>query len=109
MRTRNPGWMLLPAFVLSHSLSAGAQGPATTWPATTPRAVGLDPQVLAKLGADIAAGTYGYIDTLLIIRHGQVAYERAYRHAYDEIYGEQARTAGPLNAHDPAGPYNHFN
>ncbi len=98
MRTRNPGWTLLAAFVLTQSLSAKAQWPTKNWPATTPRAVGLDPKVLAKLDADIAAGTYGYSDTLLVIRHGKVAYERSYKHAYDEIYREQARTSGPLNA-----------
>ncbi len=109
MRTRNPGWMLLAAFALAQSPSAQVQWPTKSWPATTPSAVGLDPKALAKLDADIIAGTYGYIDSMLVIRHGKVAYDRSYKHAYDQIYKEEARTPGPLNAHDPTGPYNYFN
>ena len=109
MRTGNRCWMLLAAFALAQSLSAQGQWPTESWPATTPSAVGLDPMALAKLDADIAAGTYGYIDSMLVIRHGNVAYDRSYKHAYDEIYGKEARTPGPLNAHDPTGPYNYFN
>ena len=65
--------------------------------------------MLAALDSDIAAGKYGNIDGMLVIRHGKVAYERSYPHAYDAIYKEQARTPGPLNAHDVTGPYNYFN
>jgi CubicO group peptidase (beta-lactamase class C family) len=80
-----------------------------SWPTAAPQAVGLDPKVLAGLDADIAAGQYGYIDSLLVIRHGQLVYDRSYRHDYDQIYGQQAREPGALNAHDPTGPYNYFN
>ncbi len=41
------------------------------WPRTTPRAVGLDPSALAALDADIAAGKYGLVDSMLIIRDGK--------------------------------------
>lgn len=83
--------------------------PTTTWPSATPRAVGLDPKVLAAVDADIAIGKYGYVDSMLVIRHGKVAYERTYKHDYDRIYAQEARTTGPLNAHDLSGPYNYFN
>ena len=109
MHKRNSGWMLFASFALVQSLNAQSQWPTNAWPSTTPRAVGLDPAVLAALDADIAAGKYGYIDGMLVIRHGKVAYERSYQHAYDEIYREQARTPGALNAHDATGPYNYFN
>jgi len=42
--------------------------------------------------ADIAGGKYGYVDSLLVIRHGQIGYERTYKHDYDRIYGDSART-----------------
>jgi CubicO group peptidase (beta-lactamase class C family) len=83
--------------------------PTKDWPSTEPRAVGLNAKVLDALDADIAAGKYGYIDSMLIIRHGQVAYERTYEHDYDRIYKEQSQTPGALNPHDPTGPYNYFN
>ncbi len=85
-----------------------AQGPQS-WPVTTPQAVGLDPKVLAELDADIAAGKYGYVDSLLVIRHGKLVYDRSYRQDYDKIYGKEAKEPGALNAHDPTGPYNYFN
>ena len=109
MRTLNSAALLLTAMALSHAVGAQARWPTKGWPTTTPSAVGLDPKVLAKLDADIAAGTYGYIDGMLVIRHGRIAFERSYAHPYDEIYREEARTRGPLNPHNTPGPYNYFN
>lgn len=90
---------------------AAAQNPWPTngWPTSTPAAVGLDAKVLAELDADIAAGKYGYVDSMLVIRHGKAVYDRAYKHDYDHIYEKEAKEPGPLNAHDPSGPYNYFN
>lgn len=104
-------WILAAALtgLLVHSAAAQSQWPTKAWPSSTPRAVGLDPNVLARLDADIAAGQFGYVDSMLIIRHGKIAYERTYKHNYGSIYGQEARTPGPLNAHDPSGPYNYFN
>lgn len=64
--------------------------------------------MLAAFDADIAAGKYGYVDSMLVIRHGKIAYERAYKHDYDRIYAQDARTRGPLNPHNSSGPYNYF-
>ncbi len=91
--------------VLLLSRSATAQ----SWPVSTPEKLGLDATVLAALDADIAAGKYGNTDSMLVIRHGQIAYDRAYAHDYGKIYGEQARKTGAMNAHDFGGPYNYFN
>jgi hypothetical protein len=46
---------------------------------------------------------------MLVIRHGKVVYDRAYKHDYERISGEEARKLGPLNPTDPSGPYNYFN
>jgi CubicO group peptidase (beta-lactamase class C family) len=46
---------------------------------------------------------------MLVIRHGKVAYERYYGHDYARIYGQEAKTPGPLVVNDPTGPYNYFN
>jgi CubicO group peptidase (beta-lactamase class C family) len=83
--------------------------PTKHWPTATPEGVGLDARELAGFDAELAAGKYGHIDGMLIIRHGKIAYERTYRNDYDRIYGAEARKAGPLNAHDFSGPYNYFN
>ncbi len=95
--------------LLVHSPDAQSQWPTKTWPSSTPRAVGLDPTMLARLDADIASGKYGYVDSMLVIRHGMIAYERTYRHDYANIYRQEARTPGPLNPHDSSSPYNYFN
>jgi len=76
---------------------------------TTPPEVGLDAKVLAAFDADIGEGKYGYVDSMLVIRHGKVAYERFYGHDYGSIYRQESRTPGPLVVHDPSGPYNYFN
>ena len=93
---------------LTHS-AFGQPWPANRWAVSTPEKLGLDERILARLDADIASGKYGNTDSMLIIRHGEIAYDRAYPHDYDRIYGEQARKTGALNAHAFGGPYNYFN
>ena len=90
-------------------LEAQTEWPTKQWPVSTPDAVGLNPVAISKLDAEIASGTYGYVDSMLIIRHGKVVFDRSYPHDYDRIYSEEARKPGALNAHDPTGPYNYFN
>jgi CubicO group peptidase (beta-lactamase class C family) len=109
MQTRRRALSFVLTGLLLQSIAAQSPGSARDWPLSAPAGVGLDPNVLAAFDADLAAGKYGYVDSMLVIRHGQTAYERMYRHDYDRIYGQEARTRGPLNAHDPSGPYNYFN
>jgi CubicO group peptidase (beta-lactamase class C family) len=90
-------------------LAAQSRQTRSTWPTGTPGAAGLDAAVLAQLDADLAAGKYGYVDGMLIIRHGKLVYDRSYPHNYDSLYAAEAHLPGPLNAHDPSGPYNYFN
>jgi CubicO group peptidase (beta-lactamase class C family) len=121
-----PGVLLLMAIVSAALLAISGVNPSTTftihvvsaqqpswptknWPSSTPQAEGLDRRILDTFHADIAAGKYGYVDSMLVIRHGKLAYERSYKHQYDRIYREEARTRSALNPHDPSGPYNYFN
>ncbi len=109
MRIQRIALSLLALFILSFPASAQNQWPTRGWPTSTPRAVGLDPRKLADIDADIASGKYGHVDSFLVIRHGRLIYDRSYKHDYDRIYGEEAKKQGPLNTHDPTGPYNYFN
>ena len=63
---------------------AAAQAPAAgkAWPVTTPQAVGLDAKALESLDADIASGKFGNVDSMLVMRHGKVAYDKTYTHNY---------------------------
>jgi CubicO group peptidase (beta-lactamase class C family) len=77
------------------------------WPKDQPSAVGLDAAKLAAFDADLAGGSYGLIDSMLVIRCGKVAYEKKYEHDYNKIYGDQAKVTGALN-HVTTGEYNYF-
>jgi CubicO group peptidase (beta-lactamase class C family) len=105
----NVVYFSLIALVFPIDAVAQESWPTKGWPTATPQSVGLDARELAGFDADLAAGKYGHMDGMLIIRHGKVAYERAYKHDYESIYGIEARKSGPLNAHDFSGPYNYFN
>lgn len=95
--------------LLAHPAAAPTTWPTKAWPTATPESVGLDAGALAAFDADIKAGKYGYVDSMLVIRHGKAVFDRTYSHDYDRIYGEHARKPGPLNPGDVTGPYNYFN
>jgi CubicO group peptidase (beta-lactamase class C family) len=65
--------------------------------------------VLDSIDGEIRAGKYGFIDRLLVIRHGTVAYDLSYVNDYAKAYGDSAKTRNALNAHDLTGPFNYFN
>ena len=73
-----------------------------------PDAVGLDSAALSALDADIAAGKYGLVDSLLVVRDGKQALARSYSHDLrQDLWRACQATEGPLN-HDVNGPYNYF-
>jgi CubicO group peptidase (beta-lactamase class C family) len=86
---------------------AQSQWPTHGWPKDTVAKVALDEKVLAALDADLASGKYALVDSFEVFRCGKEVYERKYSHDYGQIYGKEAKTRGPLNAH-LSGPYNYF-
>jgi hypothetical protein len=54
---------------------------------------------LRILDGRIAKGEFNNIDYLLVVRCGEIVFERKYPHDYRAIYGAEARKKGPLNAH----------
>jgi CubicO group peptidase (beta-lactamase class C family) len=83
--------------------------PTKGWKTTTPQAVGISKSVLDSIDQEISSGRYGLVDRMLVIRHGQVAYDRSYKQDYDKAYADSVNVSGPLNAHDITGPYNYYN
>jgi Beta-lactamase len=73
----------------------------------TPESLGIDAAPLMALDADIASSKLPLVDSLLVMRCGQVVFDRRYRHDYAATYGKEAHTKGPLNAR-LTGPYNYF-
>jgi CubicO group peptidase (beta-lactamase class C family) len=78
-------------------------------PLTAQTTAGLDPTVLASLDADLASGKYGNIDSVLILRHGQVAFDHTYSHDYNAIYADARKEVQAWSRLDPGGPYSYFN
>jgi CubicO group peptidase (beta-lactamase class C family) len=107
------GWVLLVQISLLQSQSPEGPGSqATSWPThgwakAASASVGLDEKVLAALDADLAKGKYLLVDSFAVFRCGTEVFERTYAHDYGTIYGKEAKTVGPLNAH-LTGPYNYF-
>ena len=99
--------VFLSTIVLPDAESQAA--PGESWPVATPAEVGLSVAVLDSIDAEIQGGRYGYVDRLLVIRRGRLAWDRRYQHDYDAIYGDSARLATTLRSHDRSGPYNYFN
>src|SRR5262245_1031076 len=102
-------WTSVGMIAMSATLVAQSAWPTKRWPTSTPAAEGLDAKVLSAFDAVLAAGKYGYVDSMLVIRHGKVVFDRTYKNDYDKIYAKEAAEPGPLNANDPSGPYNYFN
>jgi len=98
--------LLVPCCVSVSALSQNAPA-AKDWPTAAPKEFGISPEKLAAFDADIAAGKYGLVDSMVVLRCGTVVYDKSYSHDYAQIYGDRAKLEGPLN-HDPQGPYNYF-
>jgi len=81
--------------------------PARLWAQSTPDKVGLDEAQLAALDADFKSKKYPLMDSFAVFRCGKEVFARKYQHDYAQIYGQEAKTRGPLNAR-MTGRYNYF-
>jgi CubicO group peptidase (beta-lactamase class C family) len=70
---------------------AGVQGqpsgvwPTAAWQTATPESQGLAAAPLAALDRDVQAGVYGYVDRLLVARHGRLVANHTYARDYRAI------------------------
>ena len=97
-----------PSPTQSNDAKAGAASwPTHGWAKDQPASVGLDERVLSAFDSDLANGKYALVDTFAVYRCGKMVFERKYPHDYAKIYGKEAKTRGPLNAH-LTGSYNYF-
>jgi Beta-lactamase len=99
------------AVFISALLAAGTLAAAPTQHTdpvlASPATVGIDAEPLAALDADIASSKFPLVDSLLVMRCGEVVFDRRYPHDYAATYGKEAHTKGPLNAR-LTGRYNYF-
>lgn len=83
--------------------------PLKEWPTATPQSQSMNTDSLQAFDEAIANGKYGYVDGMIITRHGKLVYQKKYTHDYDKIYGADATTTSGLNQLDPGGQYNYYN
>ena len=61
----------------------------------------MDSAALAALDSEFASGRHGYIDGMLIVRHGNVVFDRTYDHDYVKLFEGKDPARGPYNYYDP--------
>jgi CubicO group peptidase (beta-lactamase class C family) len=95
---------LFSATLLLMTLAAGANDgwPTAGWRQATPAAEGLDAAALESLSGEFTAGKHGYVDSMLVIRHGRVVFERAYPQDYQALFAKAPdRHRDLYNYYDP--------
>jgi CubicO group peptidase (beta-lactamase class C family) len=107
-----PSLLLVPLLLLTTMAFSEKPGEQTAWPGKdwsrdTPARVGLDEKIFTDFADDLGNGKYGLIDSFDVIRCGKQVFHRDYSHDYGSIYGNEAKTRGPLNAR-LTGSYNYF-
>ncbi|HET6768277.1 MAG TPA: serine hydrolase [Chitinophagaceae bacterium] len=96
--------------LLATQFNLNAQGwPLKEWLTATPQSQSMNVDSLKAFDKDITSGKYGYVDGMVITRHGRLVYQKTYTHDYDKIYGDNASKPGGLNQLDPGGQYNYYN
>ncbi len=106
-RTPALGPLVLFAALAGLGVAAAAPIDAANPVRATPESLGLDTAPLTALDADIASAKFPLVDSLLVMRCGEVVFDRRYPHDYAATYGKEAHTKGPLNAR-LTGRYNYF-
>ncbi len=75
--------------------------PGESWQTSTPEQEGLDGQAIAQLDEEFRAGKHGYVDSMLIIRNGRLAFEAYYENDYQAINADLVTgESGPWNYYD---------
>jgi len=99
--------IVLIAALIGSGMAAAAPVKGTDPIHVAPAALGIDAQPLAAIDADIASSKFPLVDSFLVMRCGDVVFDRRYSHDYAATYDKEAHTKGPLNAR-LTGRYNYF-
>jgi len=74
--------VLIAALLFPHLSVAESVWPGAQWAQAAPASLGLDQEAIETLSAEIEAGRHGNIDSMMIIRHGQVVFDQQYEWDY---------------------------
>jgi CubicO group peptidase (beta-lactamase class C family) len=90
-------------------LGQEAPWPTSGWATSTPEAQGLEPTLLRELHREILAGTYGYIDRLVVVKNGHLVMNERYGNDYAEISrGRHTSTTDALAGGGSPSQFNYF-
>ncbi len=90
-----------PSLELSADTEPAIYWPGESWQTSTPEQEGLDGQAIAQLDEEFRAGKHGYVDSMLIIRNGRLAFEAYYENDYQAINADlMTGESGPYNYMD---------
>lgn len=80
---------------------ASSSWPGENWQMSTPERENLDGQAIRKLDEEFRAGEHGYVDSMLIVRNGRLAFESYYENNYQTINADRVTgESGPWNYYD---------
>ncbi len=83
------------------SPQTGPGWPGEEWPTATSSEVGIDPEAIEALVADIEAGTYGLIDHFTLVRHGRMVADYHFEQDYETIAAAYDTTNHQYNYDHP--------
>src|SRR5215831_9632251 len=89
------------ALAIAYSPSP-ASWPTKGWPESTLTTEGLDAAALDAFDRDLRREKYGYVDSMLVVRHGKVVYDKTYDHSadYRRLFLDRG-APGIYNYYDP--------
>ena len=96
-------------FLISFICFGQTSWPLKEWASSSPASEKMIRDSLQAFADDISSGRYGYVDGMFVTRNGKLIYQKSWKHDYDRIYAENAKTISPLNPYDFGGQYNYFN
>ena len=104
---------LLAAGCAAPSVSQEAAWPTEGWATSTPEAQGLDGGSFIQLDSTIKAGTYGYVDRMVVVKNGRLVVSERYENDYRAISrgSKSALGCGEATCDDEtaaADPYNYL-
>ena len=87
--------------------------PTEGWTTSTPEAQGLDGSIFIRLDSTIKAGTYGYVDRMVVVKNGRLVVSERYENDYRAISqgSKSALGCGEATCDDDAAaadPYNYL-
>ena len=74
--------------------------PTNGWTYSSPKVQLMNLDSLERLSAKLSSGDLGYIDGMLVIRNGEIIFEKSYSNPYDSLFKSTKTAPGKYNYYD---------